>query len=334
MRAGILKIFKRGAKPEGEQVEETRSSITQATGEPLILGFLSGKGGCGKSTISVNTAILLSALSNKGEGVLAIDMDITNATLTNMLLSVTPDILKEDDGVSTIDYITEGAEKYVFYKLEFPPNKVFNIQVSGRKDLGVPVKDLYVLPAKKATVSYEQRLSALAHLTQEEIRDSLLELFNSARKFAKERNVKYIIFDFPPFRPDQRKVYEGVFALVEYIPNFVMVCSFDYAAVHGLIGVLDRRYSYLKTRTLGFLINMAVLEDEKTVESIRRYIETIYGKGVVHFIRSDPRWRINFLPPIILGDPGEGAHYDLISAYAKIGILDREGVVKKLNIKL
>jgi hypothetical protein len=214
------------------------------------------------------------------------------------------------------------------YKLEFPPGKKFSIQVAGKKDLGVGVRDIYALPSKKATISYERNLSALAYLSKEEIRNSLVELYANIVKFGRERGVRFIILDFPPLRPDQRKVYDGVFALLEQIPHFIMVSSFDYASVHGLIGILNQRYSYLKPRTLGFFINMAVPHLD-TVSQIRRYIEIIYGKGVTFFIRRDPRWAVQLVPPIILGDPSEGAHADLIRAYTQLGIIERD-LVKKL----
>ena len=317
-------IFRR--RKEKESVgEERQARILE--GEPLVLAFLSGKGGCGKSTIAANTAVLLSVLYGK---VIAIDMDITNATLTSMMFAVTPEVLKEDDGVSTIDYIVEGAETYSLYRLEFPPGKKFNIQVSGQRNKGVAVKDIYVLPAKKATISYERNLMALAHLTKEEIRSSLLELYTFILKFARTQGIRYILLDFPPLRPDQRKVFDGVFMLLEHISNFIMVSSFDFSAVHGLIGILNQRYSFLKPRTRGFFINMAVPE-QQAMEQIRRYIETIYGEGTVFFIRRDPRWTVTFIPPIILDDPSKGAHADLIKAYVRLGIVEREVVKNKLG---
>jgi len=327
----LSKLFGKKKRNVGEDRKEevSRPAISAEGSEPLIIGFVSGKGGCGKSTIAANTTVILSALYDK---VIAVDMDITNATLTSLLLSVTPDILKEDDGISTLDYIVEGSEEYSLYKLEFPPNKRFNIQVAKKKNMGVPVKDIYFLPAKKATISYERNLSALAQLSRDEIRSSLYELYSNILKFARTHGVKYILFDFPPLRADQRKVYEGVFALLEQIPNFIMISNFDYSSVHGLIVVLSQRYSYLKPRTLGFFINMAV-NDEKDMNKIREYIETIYGRGSVFFIRRDPRWSVTLVPPIILGDPSEGAHFDLIYALTKLGILKAEDVQKKLGIE-
>lgn len=325
----LFSLFRRkkNEKREDEADFRVTAKVVVSENEPFVLAFLSGKGGCGKSTIAANTVVLLSALYGK---VVAIDMDITNASLTSMMFAITPDVLREDDGISTLDYIVEEAEKYSLYKLEFPPNKRFSIQVAGQKGVGVPVKDIYVLPAKKATVSYERNLSALAYLSKEEIRTSLVDLYTYIMRFTKKQGIRFVILDFPPLRPDQRKVYEGVFTLLEHIPNFIMVSSFDYSAIHGLIGILNQRYGYLKSRTLGFFINMSV-PLQSVVNQIRGYIESIYGNNSVFFLRRDPRWSVTIVPPIILGDPSEGAHLDLIKAYVELGILDKQIVVSKLK---
>ena len=319
-----------GRKTSGENTSREASvepRIMVSESEPFVLAFLSSKGGCGKSVISANTVVLFSVFY---KSVVAVDMDIVNATLTNMLLAATPEVLKEDDGVSTIDYIVEGPERYQLYKLEFPPKRRFNIQVAGKKDLGVAAGDIYVLPAKKATLSYERRLSELAYMSREEVRDSLVELYTNIVNFARTRKARFVILDFPPLRPDQRKVFEGVFVILEQIPNFIMVSSFDYAAVHGLISILNQRYSFLKPRTRAFLINMAVPNTDAAAR-IKSYIETIYGEGFVHFIRRDPRWSQSIVPPIVLGDPSKGAHADLIASYVKIGLLRAEDVKEKLR---
>lgn len=324
----LSKLFGKKKEKDREEEKELETPKPVVSGdEPFIVGVLSGKGGCGKSTITANTIVLLSVLYGK---VIGIDMDITNATLTQMMFSMTPDVLKQDDRISTIDYMVEGATEYSLYKIEFPPNARFNIQVAKKKGLGVAAKDIYFLPAKKATASYERNLSALAHLQRDEIRNSLQELYVNVLSFAKKRGAKYIVFDFPPLRPDQRKVYEGVFVLLEQIPNFIMVSSFDYAAIHGLVAVLSQRYSYLKPRTLGFFINMAI-NDPDTIDRIRKYIDTIYGGSRTFFIRRDPRWTVTIIPPIVLGDPSEGAHADLINALVKVGMIKAEDVQKVLD---
>lgn len=315
---------------EEYEPEQTRLNI----GDVNVIGIVSGKGGCGKSMIATNIIILLSALSDKTQGVLAVDLDITNATLTSMLLSLTPDVLREENGISTIDYMVEEPAEFRAYRLEFPPKRILSIQVAKRKDLGVAVKNIYVLPAKKATISYEVKLSRLTKLSSEEVRNSLQMLYSNIISFARRMNVKYVIFDFPPLRADTRNVYEGVFGILDVIPNFILVSSFDYSAVHGLIALLSRKYNFIKPRTLGFFINMAKLDDEDMVERIRSYVENIYGKGKVFFIRDDPRWRAGILPPIVLGDPSEGAHYDLIKACVMLGIVSSEVVKKKLNIEV
>lgn len=323
-------------KESGEQKSETEEMLRpsmQTRGEPLALGVISAKGGCGKSTISSNSVVLFSALCDRGEGVIGVDMDIINATMTNMMFAMTPDVLREDDGISTLDYLVEGSEHHKLYKLEFPPGKVFSIQVSGRKDVGVGVKDIYILPAKKATISYEKKLSSLAMLRYDEVRDSLSGLYSSIMSFARQKRVRYVVFDFPPLRADQRKVFDGVFTLLEQIPNFIVVSSFDYSAIHGLISLINKRYGYIKNRILAFIVNMSILEETEVVDKIKAYVDMIYGKEKTFFIRSDPRWRVSFIPPIVLDDPGHGAHYDLIKTYIDIGIIDKETVKKKLNIQ-
>ncbi|MEM1695158.1 MAG: P-loop NTPase [Thermofilaceae archaeon] len=325
---------KKKKEEETEEVVEALPRKEVVGGDATVLGVLSGKGGCGKSMISTNIVVLLSALSDKNQGVMGVDLDITNATLTSMLLSLTPDVLREDDGVSSMDYMVEEPTDFKAYKLEFPPKRVLSVQVAKRKDLGVAVKNIYVLPAKKATISYEVKLSHLTRLTNEEVRNTLQMLYHNIMAFARRNNVRYVVFDFPPLRADTRNVYEGVFGILDMIPNFILVSSFDYSAVHGLISLISRKYNFVKPRTLGFIINMYKPGNEDMAERIRNYIENIYGEGKVFFIRDDPRWRVGILPPIVLGDPSEGAHYDLIKACVKLGIIDGEVVKKKLNVEV
>ncbi|MEM4854486.1 MAG: P-loop NTPase [Sulfolobales archaeon] len=322
-----------GKKKEKEEVVEI-DVPRREIGDVNVIGVLSGKGGCGKSMISTNLVVLLSALSDKNQGVMAVDLDITNATMTSMLLSLTPDILREDDGVSSIDYMVEEPTNFRAYKLEFPPKRMLSIQVAKRKDLGVAVKNIYVLPAKKATLSYEMKLSHLTRLTSEEVRNSLHMLYHNVVSFAKRNNVKHVVFDFPPLRADTRNVYEGVFGILDMIPGFILVSSFDYSAVHGLVSLISRRFNFVKPKVLGFIINMYKPGNEEMSEKIKIYVENIYGKDRVFFIREDPRWRVGTLPSIVLGDPSEGGHYDLIKACVMLGLVDSEVVKKKLNIEI
>lgn len=329
----LFRLFERKRKEEERKGEAEETPKIQTGGEETIVGVVSGKGGCGKSTITANIIVLLSALYGKQYGVLGVDMDITNATLTSLLLAMMPDVLREDDGISTIDYMVEEPAEFKTYKLEFPPRRTFNIQVSKRKDLGVAAKNIYVLPAKKATLSYDVKLKQLRHITSEDVRSSLHSLYHNAVAFAKRNNIRFIFFDFPPMRADARKlVYEGVLSLLELVPKCLLVSSFDYSALHGLVSLISERYAFLKSRTVGVLINMARVEDAEAVERMRSYVKNTFGWDVAYFIRDDPRWRVNILPPIVLGDPGEGAHYDLIATCAKIGLVEPSVVKAKLNV--
>ncbi|MEM1842375.1 MAG: hypothetical protein QXL19_08375 [Ignisphaera sp.] len=329
-----LPFFEKKERKEEKEPIEFSPQRDIISSDINVIGILSGKGGCGKSIISTNIIVLLSALLDKNQGVMGVDLDIINGTLTSLLLSLTPDILREDDSVSSIDYMVEEPTEFKAYKLEFPPNKVLSIQVAKRKDLGVAVKNIYILPAKKATISYEVKLSRLTRLTNEEVRNSLHTLYYNIVSFSKRNNIRYVILDFPPLRADTRNVYEGVFGILDLLPNFILVSSLDYAAVHGLVSLISRKYSFVKPRTLGFIINMYKSGYEEMAERIKNYIENIYGEGKVYFIRDDPRWRVTIVPPITLGDPSEGAHYDLIKMCIKFGILSREIVKKKLNIDI
>lgn len=331
-----FRLFGRKKGGEKEEVEKEQPPPSPpAGGEEIAIGVVSGKGGCGKSTITANMVVLLAALYGKQHGVLAIDMDITNATLTSLLLSITPDVLREDDGISTIDYMVEEPAEFKTYRLEFPPRRAFNIQVSKQKELGVLARNIYVLPAKKATLSYDMKLKQLRHITNEDVRSSLQSLYHNAIAFAKRNRIKYIFFDFPPMRADAKKlVYEGVLFLLELVPKCILVSSFDYSALHGLISLVSERYAFLKTRTLSVMINMSRLDDADVVERMRSYVRNSFGWDATIFIRDDPRWRVNILPPIVLGDPGEGAHYDLIRACTKIGVADPATVKEKLNVEV
>jgi hypothetical protein len=314
-------------KEKREERTSIQTSVNVVSHEPFVVGFLSGKGGCGKSVISANTVVLLSALYGS---VIAVDLDITNSTLTSMLFYVEQATLTDDNGVSLIDYIVVPPKEHKLYKLEFPPDKRYNIQVAGNPGLGVPSRNIYILPAKKNVPSYGRNLMSLSRLNDNDVKTSLNDLYLGFMNFAHRNKIPFIIFDFPPLRPDQRSVFEGVFLLLEQIPQFILISPFDPSALHGLVNIISSRYSYIKSRTLAFFINMAIPQHpwEKEME---KYIKNVYGDTPVFFIQSDPRWRTTLLPPITIGDPSEGATKDLIKAYTKLNIIDKAKIKKYLS---
>lgn len=322
-------------KEEREEEERSPSERTapQARAEIVQVGVLSGKGGCGKSTIAANLAYFLAAMARKNEGVLAVDFDVINATLTSVV--VPTDFLVVDDGVSVLDYLVTEPSKLAVYRVEYPPERTPTIQVAGREDLGVPVKNLYVLPAKKAVPSYESNIAALIRLPRDDLVRSVQIFYSNLLRVAKSNNIKYVVMDFPPLRADTRKVVDGVFVALELIPSFIIVTPYDMSATHGLVSLVTQKYPFIKSKTLGVLVNMVDpgVESSEEFEKLKNYIERYFGIGKVHHIRKDWRWTaITLSVPLIMGATDEGAHLDFIRAVTRMGLVDVETVKKKLNI--
>jgi len=325
----LSKLFGKKKEPEKAEEDETKPVVSLDSSEPLVIGVLSGKGGCGKSTISANMTVLIAALYKK---VIAVDMDVVNGSLGHMLSYPLNDADLREIKASTLEYIVRSAQEYSLLELQYPPNKKFTIRVANKKGVGVVARGIYFLPAKRRDPSYDADLKLLSELKHDEIHRSISELYSYIIGVARKHGIKHVIFDFPPLGPDERRGarFEGVFSLLEQIPKFILVSSFDFSAIHGLVSLINQNYSYIKPRVLGFLINMAI-DNEEAKAKIRQYIEKIYGRNTVYFIRRSKWWTITEFPPIILDDPSRGANFDLIYALTKLGIIRAEDVEKKLG---
>lgn len=329
----LKKLFGKKEKKEEERPPSKEAAQPQVRSELAQIGILSSKGGCGKSTISANLTYFLASMVKKNEGVLAVDFDVTNATLTSAI--VPSDYLIRDDGVSVLEYLVAEPSEIAVYRVQFPPEKTPTIQVAGREDVGVPIKNLYVLPAKKATPSYEVNLAKLIRLTREDLINTVQLLLSELVRISRKYNIKYTIMDFPPLRADTRRVVDGVFVALELIPNFIAVTPFDTASVHGFVSLISQKYSFAKPRTRGVFVNAVDpgAERSEEFEKLKSYIERYFGAGKAYPIRKDWRWTaMPVAVPMIIGAPDEGAHLDFIRAVVKMGLVDAETVKKKLNI--
>lgn len=309
-----------------EQVETRRVHATP--GEPVEIGFISGKGGCGKSTIAASTSILLSALY---KGAIAVDLDITNSTLTALLFAIAPGVLMNNAPVSTLHYLVSPPVngKYAIYMLNYPPDKRYTVALADNPKVGLLADKLFVLPGKKSTPDYVALISKLGTLREVEVRENLFNLHEFLRSVARKHNVPYIIYDFPPMRPDTRKAYTGVYTLLEAIDNIVVVNNFDPASLHGVVSIINEKYAYVKRKIRGTIINMAVYNTDLAhgmVEFVKQHLQV-----PIEFIRRDTIWGLAQVPPIVVGLPNQGANGDLVRALVKFGFVDPALVKAKLH---
>ena len=163
----IFSIFdkRRQEKGEPERIETTveEPEILRA----VFLGVISGKGGCGKSTISSSLAILFSVLYGKAA---LVDLDIINNSSSVMLFSPVSEVLLTTD-VTVLNYIVEGC-KYEIHQLHkyLDPDKRLSIQIAGKPTLGAGLKELYVLPGCPYTGEQKYLLSKFLSLNEESLR--------------------------------------------------------------------------------------------------------------------------------------------------------------------
>ena len=340
-----FKLFKRskeGRQEEREAIPPSTSS-TQASpsreeftsrvtpvvpGKPVEIGFISGKGGCGKSTIASSTAVLLSALYG---GAIAVDLDIANSTLTALMFSIAPGVLVSDAPVSTLHYLVSPPVngKYAVYKLKYPPDKVYTVALADNPKVGLLADNLYVLPGKKNTPDFLALFNKLGALRDVEVRENLFNLREFLLTIAKKSKAPFIIYDFPPMRPDTRKAYTGVYTLLEMIENVIVVNNFDPASLHGVIATINERYAYVKRKIRGVLINMAVYNVE-LARGMEGFVKQHLGVPV-DFIRRDTIWSFAQVPPIVVGLPNQGANGDLVRALTRFEFIDPVTVRSKLH---
>lgn len=331
----LKKEEKERGKPE-KPPEPVRRPVARAG--PMQIAILSGKGGCGKSTIAASLGYLLSALISKSESVLLIDFDVLNATLSSLLLQAKD--LQDDRESSVLDYLVSEPHRIEAYTLQYPPNMRPSIERFGAPDTGVPVKNVYVIPAKKATVDYEHKLGQLIKLQSEKdgLAESVRLLYNNIVALSQQIRARYVIMDFPPLRADSRKIVDGVFTMLQYIPNFILVATPDPAVIHGLMALISQKYSFVKSRTLGLLINM-VNPNLLATDDFKKLVSLIikqYGQLKIFPIRQDYRWGATALStvPIILGGIDKGAHLDFLRAVVGMSLIEPEVVSEKLGIPL
>jgi len=304
-----------------EQEQPQRPQAPAQPAEPHFVGVVSGKGGCGKSTIASSMAVVLSAL--KGSAAL-VDMDVVNRSSTQILLTqYHSHWLTSSELATVLDCLVEDPDRCGLVPMEWLPGKRFSIQVAGDSSRGVGAKDLYVLPAARADPLQGNLLKRFGLMTREEVRMAVERLVQAVRSVARRKRIPYVVFDYPPLRPEGRRVLEGVYAALEYMDSFVLVVPYDAAALSGLIALVEERYNYIKARTRGFFINMAS-GSGRLAEEMVDYIYRVYGDVPVAFIRRDRLWTVNDIPPVVLGDPSKGATHDLLMAMVAAGLLTAE----------
>ena len=295
--------------------------------EPGVYAFISVKGGCGKSTISANTAIIVSALYGT---VYAVDADTLNSSLTKALFSVNLRLLKSPGIPSVLRYMVEPVSpgQPLGVELVMPPGVTYSIGLPGRPDEGVGAGRIIVLPARPFDRGEESRLRAyLLGLSEAEKRRNVHRLYSAIAAAARAFGAGRVIVDFPPLQ-EGRASKMGVFAMLESIPNIILVTPMDPVSLDGAISHITHNMPHIIRKIRAVIVN-AAYNEPRIAEAVAAKAEKKLGVGMVEFIRFDPRWRVDLrVPPIVLGTADEGANGDLFRALSRIGIIDRSRVME------
>lgn len=315
--------------------KQSKSAHRPNVSQLKIVGVVSAKGGCGKSTIVTNLAVLTAALY---KGVVVVDLDLANASVSELLLSTpiaTKSISAKDmDGVNVLDALITGDISTIL-KIEYPPGNAYNIKIHG-ENAGRMAKNIHILPAKNFAenpVTTTEKMATLSSLDiQTVVKPTMQSIFYTTRDFAQKKNIMHIYYDFPPFPLGMRKSkhYVGVFTALDLIPQFIAVTTPEPSSVRGLVELLSSNYAFITRRLMGVIVNAVHQKDSENVKDIIVYLKRTLGTNV-YIIPYTPIWTVRDLPPIILQDPAEPGARELIEAAVDMGLFEREVVCKRIN---
>jgi len=328
-----------GANREGAAGASGGNEARQPSGT-RVYALVSSKGGCGKSTLTVNMAMLASAVYGSA---LIVDMDFANATATSLAMLGHEARIEESD-ISIIDALYQVVEyrnpnpsigypkvrQYVGRELDN-----YTIPV-GDGSAGLPVGEVYLIPAKlPRDPEYPEKLSRLSNVTKQEAELLAIfyqQLYNKVMALAKKENIPVVFFDLPPFERISI-IKADVTRILEFKPQVIAVSIENQEVVHGVIGTLIARYPYIVHDSLASLVvNMARgAQDLKVIVSYVTKNTQLTGDRVVA-IPDSALWRkafVNHIPPILLEERADrGAARALIEAAAAAGVIPHEKAEK------
>lgn len=360
----ILGATRAGNDGSGE-VKSEASSVGPTTSGVRWIVFTGFKGGTGKSAISAQTALLLSAL---GRRVLFVDTDISNATGTKIILSMlvhkrTP---LRDAQVSFLrDYVnfarlltgTEDKSYYIaVYRYDAVPTNMKVVMSIPRCVEGVnrrelrhrlPINNLYFIPAKPPGVE-----EGSIRLTGEMLGMRLSMAKQLIDRVVASSKIDTVIIDTPPLDRELALATSGhgiiSKAVLSWASELVFVVPGDPATVSTNLKTLLWAYDELtgRTRRISMVVaNMVNLDEVDPGEFEDRIHSILRGEGIntsVHLIRYDEVWRIQLQhllsarPPVAVRPPcfrqGGSATDDLMKMILKLRLVDGRTAEERLGL--
>ena len=340
----ILKIFtrKKGKKNKKER-DKTVEAIQQtpkavASVNPLtyekrdvrILGIISGKGGCGKTTLAVNMAAVASAFDGS---VVLMDFDIINASSTQVFTTVA-DLARELLTTETfvLSLLTHAIDKVSFIQIDMRDHG-YTIQVHGEPDLGLSIKKVYLLPARNLAYSTKTDYYTLARLSMTEYREKLKGLVKAAESVARKTGARLVIIDFPPLKADTRNIVYGIFEALNFVTDIIAVTEAQAGTAQGLIDLIDL-YPVVRNKLRAYVVNAITEFQMNLIDATINVIRERAPNKPIYVFPYDRRWNNPLLLPVSIDDPGEGAHYSLLKMMVDLGFLSKEKVKSKLRLDL
>lgn len=309
---------------------ETAQAPVELPEGPMFIGIIGAKGGAGKSTIAASLALAGASLLGSS---LLVDLDVLNATSTNMLTldsSMLADI-KED--VSVLDYLLTPDKRMKFIKIMYPPDRQLAlVSADGRRRI-VP-KNLYLLPGKLPRLDYMAQLDRIHVLRKRELATHFDYFARTLQAHVEHLGIRLVVLDFPPLKITSGKYFGDVLELINYLTNarYIAVSRPYDAEVHGLITLLSTTgYSPIWDNLLSVVLQPVDKHTVKDAPRLAAQILTHARTRKVYFIRRDKKWSVNKIPPVALQKPTEGASVDFFYMVADLGIIPPNTIKEKLG---
>lgn len=333
---GVLKRFlglgggRESREPAVAKTSEEEPVAPELPEGPMFIGIIGAKGGAGKSTIAASLALAGASLLGSA---LLVDLDVLNATSTNMLTldsSLLADI-KED--VSVLDYLLAPDKRMKFIKIMYPPDRQLAIVSADGRRRAVP-KNLYLLPGKLPRLDYMAQLDRIHVLRKRELAIHFDYFARTLQAHVEHLGVKLVVLDFPPLKITSGKYFGDVLELINYITNarYIAVTRPYDAEVHGLITLLSTTgYSPIWDNLLAVVLQPVDRHTVRDAPRLAAQVLTHARTRKVYFIRRDKKWSVNKVPPVALQKPTEGASIDFFYMVSDLGIIPPKAVKEKLG---